>query len=362
MLKFTIFATYFDFDCLMTYKRILIFKTGAIGDFIASTIAIRAIREHYPEAWITLVANKPNDQTVPAGSIVDEFIEYESTIKEDGYWKFFRKLRKGKYDLAVNLKWNNEFFSILSFLVARDSAGTGGSFVRSLFTYKPDLNVINAPTRHEYLLNLDIAECLGFKVPTMDAYVFYGEDEAQYIDQFFKTNQINTERSLLMAPGASTYLKAWKKDRFIEIGKRFVKDAGGSVIVSWAPEDKELAEEVAASIGDGAVLSPPTTLRQIFALVAGVKFLLCNNSGILHMGYATKTPTVCLNASVGWHPFGPISRSVIDIEELESRYDKKFRKQTNYDLEKELSSITVDQAWSKIEDLWNEVYGEKLTA
>ncbi len=244
----------------MNYKKILIIKTGAIGDFIAGTVAIKAMRDRFPEARITLMSNAPNDLICPAFSIIDEFIEYKSTVAKSGYFGLLLRLMKEKFDLAVNLKWGNDFFPFLCFLVGKKSAGSG-KLIKPLFTFSPEKNVFNDPNRHEYLLNLDIAESIGFKVNEVEAFTYFGDEDVRFVHSFFEQRKINTKKNLLMSPGASTLLKAWPKERYIEIGKKFIHEFDGDVIVSWAPEDRKLVEEVSNKIGDRAFMTPPTGLR-----------------------------------------------------------------------------------------------------
>lgn len=338
----------------MNYKKILIIKTGAIGDFIAGTIAIKAIRGRFPEAQITLVSNSPNDLICPAGSIVDNFIEYKSIIKKSGYFGLLTSLKKEKFDLAVNLKWNNDFFPFLCFFVGKETAGSGKTLTKPLYTFSPEKNVFNTPNRHEYLLNLEIAESIGFKVHDVEAFTFFGDEEVQFVRSFFEHRKINTEKNLLMAPGASTLLKTWQKEKYIEIGRKFIREFNGDVIISWAPKDRELAEEVSSEIGDRAFMTPPTGLRQIFALVHNVKMLLCNNSGILHMAYAAKTPTVCLNTSIGWEPFGEFSTPINAFQENKLHLNRSQSDKENAVL---LRKISVDRTWDVIMEKWREFYG-----
>ena len=337
----------------MNYKKILIIKTGAIGDFIAGTIAIKAIRDRFPEAHITLMSNSPNDLICPTFSIIDDFIEYKSAIVKSGYFGLLLRLMKERFDLAVNLKWGNDFFPFLCYLVGKKTAGSG-KLTKPLYNFSPEKTVFNDPNRHEYLLNLEIAESIGFKVSEIEAFTYFGDEDVRFVNSFFEQKQINTHKHLLMAPGASTWLKAWSKERYIEIGRKFIHEFDGDVIISWAPEDRSLVEEVSSAIGDRSFMTPPTGLRQIFALVHNVKMLLCNNSGILHIAFAAKTPTVCLNTSIGWEPFGRFSTPINAFQKDKLHLNRLQNDEENAVL---LRQISVDRTWDVIMEKWREFYG-----
>jgi len=337
------------------YKNIVIFKTGAVGDFIAATIGIRAIREQFPKAKITLVTNRPNDQTCPPGSLINKFVDY-GKINSRGYWSFYRSLKRESFDLAVNLKWHSEFFAFLCKMIAPESAGTGKGVVKSLYTYSPEVDVYDDPNRHEYLLNLDIAESIGFRTSNPKAFVYTSDSEELFAQQFYEENSINNDHNLIIAPGASTPLKAWPKEKYVDIGKRFVQEYDGSVIISWAPEDEKVAKFVAEQIGEGAVMTPATSLRQIFALVARSKMVLCNNSGILHMAYARDVPVICMNTSIGWAPYG---RFGVSVDSIDPERRKNNRTISNEEISQRLMKISADRTWNVLREKWSEFYPDK---
>lgn len=47
-----------NFDAALSFDNIVIYSTTALGDFMFNTPAIRAIRERYPDAHITLVVHE----------------------------------------------------------------------------------------------------------------------------------------------------------------------------------------------------------------------------------------------------------------------------------------------------------------
>ncbi len=59
------------------YRNILVIKSGALGDLIAGTTAIRALRSAYPKAFISLLSNKLMNDVCPPGTLSDEVISFD---------------------------------------------------------------------------------------------------------------------------------------------------------------------------------------------------------------------------------------------------------------------------------------------
>ena len=59
---------------MVEYRRILVLKSGALGDLIAGTTAIAALRHAYPGASITVAANRAMLGVAPPGTLYDDLI------------------------------------------------------------------------------------------------------------------------------------------------------------------------------------------------------------------------------------------------------------------------------------------------
>ena len=102
-------------------QSILLVRMDAAGDFILTTPAIRAVRENYPNAYITLVVSKQIYKLAELCPYVNELIPFELTFQEDdpsfphnilevisSVTKFASKyLLNRRYDMAFCLQYFN---------------------------------------------------------------------------------------------------------------------------------------------------------------------------------------------------------------------------------------------------------------
>ncbi len=72
------------------------------------------------------------------------------------------------------------------------------------------------------------------------------------------------------------------------------------------------------------------------------------------MAYAAKTPTVCLNTSIGWEPFGEFSTPINAFQEDKLHLNRLQNDEENAVL---LRQISIDRTWGVIMEKWREFYG-----
>lgn len=315
-------------------KKILIIKWGALGDILAATPTILRIKSFFPDSKITFLSTKLAKEVFKNSNIIDETIDRKQRVVSTLFY-----LRKKRFDIVLNLQWGSEAADLYSFFSGAGVTigGSVKSYLRCLYDYKPpfletDIN------RHEYLKNLDILS--SYKKDSSDEVdAFIPVEESARLNYFLK----NKEDYIVVSPSASTLKKAWIKEKYIELCRLIIKKHQYNVIISYAPEDKEYAEHIVTKIGDGAHLAIPTNINEVAFLVKKAKLCICNNSGIMHVAYAVKTPVMCFNTSIGWHPFG---KNDISIDRIPSDL-KDNRSLHNDRVEKLLETVSVEEAYLK---------------
>jgi ADP-heptose:LPS heptosyltransferase len=335
----------------VSYQSILIIKRGALGDLLAGTAGIVAIRNQYPRAHICLLSDSLATKVCPEGTIVDEIIDEKAIIKKRlGYLKLWLDIRKRKFDLIINMRWVSEISGFLTLMGnGKHTAGAGPWWLRSLYDFSPPMSKAEA-NGHEYLLNLNIVQSIGLPTQPPQLFINISEADSRWAEEFFSISKLTPANVLLITPIASTPLKAWPPDRFIAIAKKFIHEMNGRVLITYSPEDEAPANNVVTSIGAGAVLAPLTTVNQLAALTSRVKLCLCNNSGIMHVAYAVATPVVCVNTSIGWAPYGDWNVAVTQLPDQKDQSNN--RRLTNEQTHQLLKQISVETVWEALATKW----------
>jgi heptosyltransferase-2 len=326
-------------------KKILIIHYGAIGDFIAGTVAFKAIRSYFNNAHITLLSKANTLEICPPNSIVDEYLVYD----KKNLWKIFWQIRRSKFDIVINLKDFSEIFHIITFFSGiKIRAGLGRGIWSKVYTHLPP-NYLDT-NQHEYLKNLSVAETLGAKNSDVEAYVHIDSENKKETEKFLQENGLIGANILAIAPGASDFRKAWRAERFIELIKRFFEKYQDKIILTWGSEaEKKLVESIFHNVQNkNLYILPRMRIGSLAAILQNVKLLLCNNSGVMHVAYAVKTPVLCINTSISWQAFGKKGYNINAFGE-----DIKNNKYLPIDeVRILLDTISVEDVWQTFQQVW----------
>lgn len=341
--------------------NILIIKWGALGDLIASTPAIRSVRESYPDSKITLLTNKLMTQILPPGFIVDEHIivDTDRNKVKDSLPKQIAavfKLRRRKFDLALNLRWTSERAALIAYLSgATGRAGSGPEKMKNLYTH-----FIPHPKGryHEIHRNLDIVKAAGCKKITDAPVVAVSREDEEFANKIFDESFEKDKPVLCIHPGASRPVRAWLPDRFAEIGKRFVNKYNGNVLLTWGKGEEDLVKFVAREIGSGAVICKSTdTIGKLAAVIKKSTLFFSNCTGPMNVAVAAGTPVVALLASsdpVDWGAYGDIHLNIKSPLVLESYTDEDERRA--------MEALQTDYVWELLSKKFESISREDKNA
>ncbi len=335
-------------------KNILILKWGALGDLIMATSTIKAIRENFPDAKITMFTNNLMSEILPEGFIVDEYI----FLKKSGRYvdeSFFKqlikilKLRKRKFDLAVDLKWKSERASVLTYLSgAKIRIGYREKFYNKCYTHS-----IKHPIGgyHEVHRNLDVIKRIGLEVRDQNPLVYISEVDNKFAIDFFASNSLKRNNTICIHPGASKSNRAWSAEKFIQLSKLLIEKYNVTILLTWGKNEFELVNKISGSLGRNSILSPATnSISQLAAIIQNCSLFISVCTGPMNVANAVKIPIIALLGSTDpadWSPYGEIHRTIKSPLVLETYTDEDERKA--------LDAITVKSVWDVVDQRWNEL-------
>jgi hypothetical protein len=115
-------------------KRILVLKLDHRGDFIMATEAFRVVRSAFESAEITLVCGSWNAPEAEGTGFFDQIIPFDFFPEDDSARSempprdaviadFAKRIKGGSYDLAIDLRVDNDTREVLKAIDARNHAG-----------------------------------------------------------------------------------------------------------------------------------------------------------------------------------------------------------------------------------------------
>jgi ADP-heptose:LPS heptosyltransferase len=91
-------------------------------------------------------------------------------------------------------------------------------------------------------------------------------------------------------------LRKWPSERFIDLGKKILKQHPAvTLVITGAPSERAAAEKIARAIGKKAVsMAGKTTLRELIVLYSLADVLVTNDSGPAHFSTLTDIDAIVL--------------------------------------------------------------------
>ena len=299
-------------------NNILIRSVNWIGDAVMTIPSIGLIKRIYHGSKISLLL-KPSVKAVFEGNPnIDEFILYE-----DSHRSFLGRLRLAselrKKNFAKALLFQNAFDAALITFLARvpERIGYSRDGRGLLLTMPVPFNNDDRKIHHiDYYLNL-VRHVTGHRdIEDPRPYIYLKIDERLQMRERIK----GIKRPILGINPGATYgsTKRWLPERFSEIIGWFVKDTGGSVIITGSVNERVIADEIIKNMdpeirSSGYVnnFAGSTSLRELIVVISECDIFLSNDSGPMHIAYAVGTPLVALFGSTDPDLTGPRGRGSI---------------------------------------------------
>jgi len=309
-----------NFDVI---QRILVVRQhDQLGDFLLSTPVLRALRERFPDAHITLVVR----EYTSAAALHNQYIDDVLVFYEVGYrwnWKrlryFWQRLRKG-FDLAIVL--NTVSHSLTSDLLAYFSRapyilgpsfpvlpGTSHNFFYNL------LAPVQNDDRHQSEKNLDIVRYLGMSTSDLSENMHLLPQEKEWAKEYLQNAGVAFSRLLVgLHPGAGKPGNRWSAANFARVGDYFAKQYGAEIVLFYGPKELKLAELVQKHIHASVHVIAGLNLRRLAAIFSQLNLLICNDTGTTHLAAAVGTPLVAIFGPTDARQWKPLGKNCVAVQ------------------------------------------------
>lgn len=286
--------------------RLLIVLPGALGDVVRALPLLGRIRRARPGAHVAWAVEPPSAPLLAGHPWLDEALVFERRRGARGFLALLRRVRAGRYEVAVDLGR-----SLKSGVIARASGagvrlgfhradGREGSWLfatRRLPAQGPDRSKLLQFLAFGDLLDLPPAPIAFGLAPTADE-----AGEAAALLAGLPTPLVAA------CVGSSCPSRRWFPDRTVAVLRTLRQRFGAGAVLLGTAVDVPFADAVQRGLNGGARdLTGRTTLRQLLAVLGNARLAFGPDSGALHLAAALGTPAVSLwGATSAWRstPFG----------------------------------------------------------
>ena len=312
-------------------RNILVIDFGQLGDVVLSLPALRAIREKFPHARITVAVGAASAAIVELSGYADATLNVDRVSLRDGskplsilrIVRLVKDVRRAEFDFVIDLHSLSET-NLLGYLSGAGQRlyarrpGRSLDFLGSFRTRPP----VEDRNKHAVDRYLDVLLPLGIRdAPRVPRLRLREEDNAA-VEQLLKKEKAHTGAPLVgIFPGAGHPERRWSLARFGELADMFVRNDGVRIIVFLGPEESALGQEIRKTFPRSTLVFDRLTLPQLASALARLAVFVANDTGPMHVAAAVGTSTVVLldrRAPRGYIPIGAHHRIIkgLTIDEM----------------------------------------------
>ncbi|MDD5259378.1 MAG: glycosyltransferase family 9 protein [bacterium] len=343
-------------------KNILALSTTGLGNLVLYTPVLRALRRDFPESHITLlVASKTAGNLMAGCKEIDEVIVINKSKINILYWlKIIKHIRNLRADLVITS------FLDKSFKVALFSRLTGAryrvGYKNKAYGWLYSHQVPITEKKHEIEYNLDLVRVLGLAIRRANEkapFISITPLEEELANDFLLKNHVSPKELLVgVHPGSGLAIgsgKRWSREKFARLCDLILTIPKTKVIVFGGQEERYAAEEMAKFMRKKPIIiAGDTDIRMTTALIKRSVLFISNDSGLMHLATAVKTPVLAIFGPTLWWKNSPWG-----LDNVVIRKEMACAPCYNYqNIEcktlKCLEMIKVEEAWQKVKEMLND--------
>ncbi len=325
--------------------KILVIKTGALGDIIIASTFFQTIRENFKEDKIYLLTKKIYKEFVEVCPILEKIFYLPEKFNIVGFLKLILKLRKEKFDIIFDIQGNLKT-NVYTFLIGgKERYGFYRLKIGRIFLTKgvkkgEKIDPVNGV--------LSILKFLKIEKYVKKMKIWISEEERVRFDEFFKNFGVSENKKIIAIhplSGSGWITRRWLKENFAMLSDKLIED-GYQVIFIGSGEENYVNDIILKMKNKPINLINKTNLFQLSLLLERSSLLITGDSGPLHIGVASGTKVLGIFGSSD-----PIIHSPPDAYYIYKKVDcspchKKICKSM-----KCMKEIKVEEVYKKIKEI-----------
>jgi len=336
-------------------QKILVRSPNWVGDTVLITPALRALKEMFPHAQISVLANPWVQALLANHPAIDRMVTIDKgkgaarSIKELA--RLVSHLRTIRFDLAVLFQnaFEAAFLASMGGVRYRIGYNTDGrKFLLSHAVFR-DERILQLHQVHYYL---GLIEAMGWQGEHGKPSLFVNERDVESASQMLLSYGITNDQPVVGFNPGATYgsAKRWPEERFATIGDWAADRWNAKVMLFGSAAERGIGVKISQLMHHNPVnLCGLTTLGLAMALIKQCNFFLTNDSGLMHIAAAFQVPLVAIFGPTNPVTTGPMSEKAIIV-----RHDfdcSPCLKETCPSDHRCMLSIEPDEVWEEMEHL-----------
>ena len=290
---------------MLPRRNVLIFHSGALGDFILTWPLALALGRLFPQSRIFYVTHGQK------GALAEKVLRVESLDQEAGWHPLFAETPAGAPGLPERpAKVLGGAQYVFSFVALPHSA-----WVRNVRAVAPEAQVLtlsqNPPGQYPGHQSDFLLEQLKPLPACEEAVRQILRSVAQR--GVTATPAARADGPVVLHPGSGSRDKCWPVERFVELAKKLSAGARAVRVVLGEVEQERWPRADVDALAAVGEVRQPATLLELADSLQGASAFVGNDSGPGHLAGVLGLPTLCLFGPTNpdrWRPLGPAVRTL----------------------------------------------------
>ena len=272
----------------------IVLLTG-LGDVVNGLPLVNAIRDAYPHARLTWVA-----EPMPAGmlhghSSIDRVVVYRRRDGIRGLTALWRDMRGGeKPDVTLNL--NVYFKSAWPTLFSRAKRRIGFGRDRAFEGVWLFSNERLPAARRSHTADMfrEFATYLDIPLTNPEWRIRFTESEQQARSEFFRS--VGDRPVVTVVPASATPKKDWITERWAAVADALERDFGFTVVVAGGPgaREQQIARDIVNLSSARIHWGMTDSVRRLSSIISGSRLVIAPDTGPVHIARALDVPVIGL--------------------------------------------------------------------
>lgn len=279
----------------MLRRNVLIFHSGALGDFVVSWPLALALGRMFAQSRIIYVT------AASKGRLADKALRCESIDSETGWHHLFAEPASLPEPSRKTLENTQHLFSFIS-----TPGDVWESNLRTLAPHLQPISITPRPPDNDPFAG-HISQWIGNQLtgPAKTAY----DQILRSVNARGVGYKRSPEGTLYVHPGAGGQKKCWPSHHFVQLVRKLVKSRRHVRVLIGAVEKERLPKEDLDHFAAVAEIVEPKDYVELLTHVGIADALVCNDTGPGHLAGIIGTPTFSLfgpdSNPARWKPLGP---------------------------------------------------------
>ncbi len=306
-------------------QKIAVLRALHLGDLLAVVPALKALRNSFPDAEITLIglpwakrfAHRYNQ-------FIDKFIAFpgfiglpETEFQPDAFTSFLSTVQKEEFDLAIQMQGSGSVTNgMMDLFEAKKLAG-----FYEKGNYKPNDSffVEYKNEGHETERFLKLMEGLGLEAAEAKTHFPVFEAEEAAAARLLNKFNLPENEYVCLHAGSREEARRWDLDNFAKTAE-YIHSKGYKIAFTGSEQERYYVEKAIQKTNAPAInLSGRTRLGEVAVVLKKSALLISNDTGVVHIASAIGAKSVVIYTKEGsnierWAPSNREKHAIITPE------------------------------------------------